>query len=144
MTLKKRNCSCSVHNGKKYSCVKAEPQDSLLNKQGVCSCWTSPHGPDSGQRREWAHVWRLGSCATAGECCSDTRQSRSTGSQWLNMIPKKVSKPQKAARPLSGSGNLLAKKRHRSRRSPSRRSLHRWNVGHLTRCCGEEKEKRKH
>lgn len=46
-----------------------------LNKPDACSCWTSPHGPGSGQRRESAHEWPLGSCVTAGGCCSDTKLS---------------------------------------------------------------------
>lgn len=50
-------------------------QHSPRNTLNVWSCWTSQREPDSGQRRGWAHAWLLGSCATAGGCCSDTRQS---------------------------------------------------------------------
>lgn len=45
------------------------------NTPDVWSCWTNPHGRDSGQRHELAHVWPLGSYGTVGGCCSGTKQS---------------------------------------------------------------------
>lgn len=55
--------------------VKRRLHHSPPNRPDVWSYWTSPHGPGSGQRHVWAHAWLLGSCGTAGGCCSDTKRS---------------------------------------------------------------------
>lgn len=101
--------------------VKRRLHHSPLNRPDVWSYWTSPHGPGSGQRHVWAHAWLLGSCGTAGGCCSDTKRS---GGKKTNTNTVSSHRPARSATPLFLC--FLPETRPRQiRRWPSRHSPHR-------------------